>query len=125
MAHVRRRLRSRFVKQQKRRKNLYRKLIKEGIGKKLAANTLYSNKGNWNLSYARTVEKVFSNEWFEKMGLKIVSTLGLSDWLPINKFREVNVKSRVRTCTHGSVRGWSSSGSSSSISCRTSPTNFF
>lgn len=85
-AHIRRRLRARFVKQQKRRRNLYHKLIKQGVGKKLTAKTVYSNKGVWNLSHTRAVEKAFSNEWFEKMGLKIVSNLGLEHWLPTNKW---------------------------------------
>lgn len=85
-AHIRRRLRARFVKQQKRRRNLYHKLIKQGVGKKLTAKTVYSNKGVWNLSHTRAVEKAFSNEWFEKMGLKIVSNLELNGWLPIDKW---------------------------------------
>lgn len=85
-AHIRRRLRARIVKQQKRRRNLYRKLIKQGVGKKLVAKTVYSNKGSWNLSHTRAVEKGFSNEWFERTGLKIVSNLGLNHWLPVNKW---------------------------------------
>jgi RNA-directed DNA polymerase len=83
-AHIRRRLRVRFVNQQKRRRNLYRKLIKQGVGKKMAAKTVYTNKGTWNLSHTRGVEKAYSNEWFVKAGLKIVSNLGLKHWMPIN-----------------------------------------
>jgi RNA-directed DNA polymerase len=85
-AHIRRRLRARFVKQQKRRRNLHHKLVKLGVGKKLVAKTVYSNKGNWNLSHTRAVEKAFSNKWFERAGLKIVSNLGLEHWLPVNKW---------------------------------------
>jgi RNA-directed DNA polymerase len=85
-AHIRRRLRSRFVSQQKRRRNLFRKLTKQGVEKKLVAKTVYSNKGNWNLSHTRAVEKAFSNKWFEQMGLKTISKLGLNHWLPINKW---------------------------------------
>ena len=85
-AHIRRRLRSRFVKQQKRRKNLHRKLVKLGAGKKLTAKTVYSNKGNWKLSHTRAVEKAFSNRWFERAGLKIMSNLELEHWLPVNKW---------------------------------------
>jgi RNA-directed DNA polymerase len=83
-AHIRRRIRARFVKQQKRRRNLYHKLIKQGVGKKIAAKTVYTNKGTWNLSHTRAVEKAFSNAWFVKAGLKIVSNLELSHWIPIN-----------------------------------------
>ena len=85
-AHIRRRLRARFVNQQKRRRNLYHKLIKQGVGKKMAAKTVYSNKGIWNLSHTRAVEKAYSNKWFVNAGLKIVSNLGLSHWMPINKW---------------------------------------
>ena len=83
-AHIRRRLRARFVNQQKRRRNLYHKLIKQGVGKKMAAKTVYTNKGTWNLSHTRAVEKAFSKEWFVKAGLKIISNLGLDHWMPIN-----------------------------------------
>jgi RNA-directed DNA polymerase len=85
-AHIRRRLRARFVRQQKRRRNLYRKLVKQGVGKNMAAKTVYTNKGTWNLSHTRAVEKAFSNGWFVKMGLKIISNLELSHWEPIDKW---------------------------------------
>jgi len=85
-AHIRRRLRARFVKQQKRRRHLYRKLVKLGSGKKLVAKTVYSNKGTWNLSHTRAVEKAYSNEWFARKGLEIVSNRCLEHWLPVNKW---------------------------------------
>jgi len=85
-AHIRRRLRARFIKQQKQRRNLYHKLVKLGVGKKLVAKTVYSNKGDWNLSHTRAVEKAFSNKWFERAGLKIVSNLGLEHWLPLDEW---------------------------------------
>jgi len=85
-AHIRRRLRARFIKQQKQRRNLYHKLVKLGVGKKLVAKTVYSNKGDWNLSHTRTLEKAFSTKWFERAGLKIVSNLGLEHWLPLNEW---------------------------------------
>lgn len=85
-AHIRRRLRTRFVKQQKYRKNLYKKLVKLGAEEKLTAKTVYSNKGCWNLSHTRVIEKVFSNKWFAKAGLIIVSNLRLEHWLPIDKW---------------------------------------
>ena len=88
-AHIRRRLRARFVNQQKRRRNLYHKLIKQGVGKKMAAKTVYTNKGTWNLSHTRALEKAFSNEWFVKKGLKIISNLGLDHWMPINTWAKL------------------------------------
>jgi group II intron reverse transcriptase/maturase len=83
-AHIRRRLRARFVNQQKRRRNLHRKLIKQGVAKNLAKKTVYTNKRTWKLSHTRAVEKAFSNEWFVKAGLEIVSNLKLSHWMPVN-----------------------------------------
>jgi RNA-directed DNA polymerase len=85
-AHIRRRLRARFIKQQKRRRNLFRKLVKQGTGKKLAAKTVFSNRGIWNLSHTRAVEIGFSNLWFKEAGQKILSTLGLEHWCPLNKW---------------------------------------
>ena len=85
-AHIRRRLRARFVKQQKSRRNLARKLIKQGADRKTAMKTVYSNKKTWKLSHTRMVEKAFSNNWFERAGLKIISNLKLSHWEPVNKW---------------------------------------
>jgi hypothetical protein len=42
-AHIRRRLKSRIVDQQKRKKHLYRKLIKRGVSRKQAGNAIFSN----------------------------------------------------------------------------------
>jgi RNA-directed DNA polymerase len=85
-AHIRRRLRARLVKQQKRRKNLVKKLIKQGVDKKLAAKTGYSNRGTWYLSHTRAVEKAFSNKWFKRQGMKGFSKLGLEHWFSIDKW---------------------------------------
>jgi RNA-directed DNA polymerase len=81
-AHIRRRLRARLVKQQKRRKNLVVKLIKQGVDKNLAVKTVHSNKRTWHLSHTRAVERAFSNQWFERSGLRSYSKLGLEHWLP-------------------------------------------
>jgi group II intron reverse transcriptase/maturase len=86
-AHVRRRLRARIAKQQKKRRNLYRKLTKQGVNKKHAARTVYSNKGIWNLSHTRAVEIAFPNRWFKDVvGQKIFSNLGLTHWHPVKEW---------------------------------------
>jgi RNA-directed DNA polymerase len=85
-AHIRRRLRARIVRQQKRRRNLYHKLVKQEVEKKMAAKAAYTNKGTWKLSHMRAVEKAFPNAWFVKAGLKIYSNLELDNWLPIDKW---------------------------------------
>ena len=43
-AHIRRRLRSRLVSQQKRKQHLYRKLMKRGVPSRQAATAAFSNK---------------------------------------------------------------------------------
>lgn len=85
-AHIRRRLRARLVKQQKKRRYLFKKLVKLGTGKKLAAKTVYSNKGTWKLSHTRAVEKAYSNEWFSRLGQVIFSNLQLEYWFPVDKW---------------------------------------
>ncbi len=50
-AHLRRRLRSRIVGQQKRRRHLFKKLIKRKVSRRLSASTVFSNKGRWVLSH--------------------------------------------------------------------------
>lgn len=45
-AHIRRRLRSRIIGQQKKRRHLFNKLIKRGISRRQAA-TIFTNKGRW------------------------------------------------------------------------------
>ena len=51
-AHIRRRLRARLVSQQKRRKHLYRTLVKRGTSRPLAAKAAFSNHDRWPLSRA-------------------------------------------------------------------------
>ena len=76
-AHIRRRQRARIVRQQKRRKHLYRKLIKLGVTR-TQAREAYSNKAAWALSRTRAVERAYSNRWFaERMEQKIFSDKGL------------------------------------------------
>ena len=46
-AHIRRRLRSRLVDQQKSKRNLFRTLVKRGVPRRQAAGAVFSNKGRW------------------------------------------------------------------------------
>jgi len=80
-AHVRRRLRSRLVDQQKRRRNLFRKLRSLGVPKKSAKETAYSNRRRWALSHTWAVEKAYPNRWFiEEKGLQIRSNEQKYNW---------------------------------------------
>ncbi len=63
-AHIRRRLRARLIHQQKRKKYLYRALVKRGVSRKAAAETVFSNQKSWALSKTRAVTKAYPNSWF-------------------------------------------------------------
>ena len=86
-AHARRRLRARLVKQQKRSRFLYRKLFKLGVNRRLAAKTVYSNRGPWSMSHTRALEQAYSNRWFkERIGQHILSDRKLEHWFPVTKW---------------------------------------
>ena len=86
-AHIRRRLRSRLVDQQKSKRNLFRKLVKRGIPRRMAVNTVFSNRKRWALSKTIAVSKAYSNHWFiHVMGLKIRSDKKLSHWFVPSKY---------------------------------------
>jgi RNA-directed DNA polymerase len=80
-AHIRRRLRARIVSQQKKKRNLVAKLIKRGVAKKQAANTVYTNRKTWALSHTKAVEKAFPNRWFsDTLNQIIVSDKKMDHW---------------------------------------------
>lgn len=84
-AHIRRRLRARIISQQKKKRNLVAKLIKRGVAKKQAANTVYTNRKTWVLSHTKAVEKAFSNRWFsDTLNLIIVSDKKLEHWFDVD-----------------------------------------
>jgi RNA-directed DNA polymerase len=86
-AHMRRRMRARLVYQQKSKRNLFKKLVKQNVNCFLAAKTAYSNKGKWVLSHSPAVERAFPNVWFiEKMGLKSRTDRILPHWFDIRKW---------------------------------------
>lgn len=88
-AHVRRRLRSRFVDQQKRRRHLFRKLRKRGVSWGLA-RTVFSNNGRWVLSNTFAVTKGYPVRWFTDVaGQWIRSTDRQKGWFPINQWIKV------------------------------------
>ena len=88
--HIRRRLRSRLVDQQKHKRNLFKKLVKRKVPRPLAAKTVYSNKGRWALSQTRAVEMAYPNRWFiEEMGLKIRSNEYHYRWFSLDQWIKV------------------------------------
>lgn len=88
-AHVRRRLRSRFVDQQKKRRHLFRNLIKRGVSRGLA-RTVFSNNGRWVLSNTFAVTRGYPVRWFTDVaGQWIRSTDRQKGWFPLDQWIKV------------------------------------
>jgi len=86
-AHIRRRLRSRLVHQQKRKKHLYRKLVKRGVPRKQAAKAVFANDKRWSLSNARAVTRAYPNSWFiNLLGQEIRSDRKLEHWFDVSQW---------------------------------------
>ena len=84
-AHIRRRLRSRLVSQQKRKQHLYRKLVKRGVPKWQAAKAVFTNAKRWALSNTRAVTRAYPNNWFiNMMGQVIRSDRQLEHWFDVS-----------------------------------------
>lgn len=84
-AHIRRRLRSRLVDQQKSKRNLHRKLIKRGVSRRQSANAVFSNRKRWALSHTFAVEKAYPVGWFiGEMGQAIRSDRQLPHWFELH-----------------------------------------
>jgi len=86
-AHIRRRLRSRLVSQQKRKQHLYRNLVKRGVPRKQASKTVFSNNKRWVLSNARAVTRAYPNSWFINLkGQEIRSDRKLAHWFEVSQW---------------------------------------
>jgi RNA-directed DNA polymerase len=86
-AHIRRRLRSRLVSQQKRKQHLYRNLVKRGVPRKQASKAVFSNNKRWVLSNARAVTRAYPNSWFINMkGQEIRSDRKLAHWFEVSQW---------------------------------------
>ena len=86
-AHIRRRLRSRIVDQQKRKRHLFRKLVKRGVSRKHAANAVFSNNKRWVLSNARAMTKAYPNSWFiNEKGQEIRSNRRMEHWFEVSQW---------------------------------------
>lgn len=79
--HIRRRLRSQLIGEQKRKRHLCSKLQKLGVSKKFS-KSIYKYQGRWVLSHSSAVERGYSNKWFEKMGFRTKSNLNRKQWTP-------------------------------------------
>ncbi len=85
-AHLRRRIRSQIVGQQKRGRPFFLKLRRLGVPFK-AAKIVLSPHGRWFLSHSRALECAYSNGWFiNRLGQKIRSNQKLEHWFGIKKW---------------------------------------
>ncbi len=86
-AHIRRRLRSRLVDQQKSKRNLFRKLIKRGVPRRQAARAVFSNKARWALSNTFAVTRAYPVGWFVgELGQAIRSNQQLPHWFDVDRW---------------------------------------
>lgn len=86
-AHIRRRLRSRLVYQQKRKRHLYRNLINRGVSRGHAAKTVFSNNKRWALSNSFAVTKAYPNSWFINVKRQeIRSNRELEHWFEVSEW---------------------------------------
>lgn len=87
-AHIRRRLRSRIIGEKKKRKYLYRDLVKKGVSRGVAAKAVYQgNKGRWKMSHTKAIEIAYPNRWFiDKMGQKIRSDRKMNHWFDLKEW---------------------------------------
>ncbi len=84
-AHVRRRLRSRIIDQQKSRRNLYRKLKKRGVSHNPVVKAVFSNKKRWALSHSWAVDRAYTNPWFiDEVGQFVRSHAKLRHWFDLS-----------------------------------------
>lgn len=84
-AHIRRRLRSRLVDQQKSQRHLFRKLVQRGVRPCYAA-VAYSHRKRWALSKTVAVSKAYPNRWFIQQGQFIRSDHRLAHWFDVSQW---------------------------------------
>jgi group II intron reverse transcriptase/maturase len=86
-AHLRRRLRSRLVDQQKSRRNLFRKLVKRGVPRRQAGKAVFSHQRRWALSHTFAMTRAYPVGWFiGTMGQAIRSDKQLPHWFDVSQW---------------------------------------
>lgn len=85
-AHVRRRLRSRIIDQQKSRRNLFNKLRKRGVSRRMAT-AVFTNNKRWSISHCRAVERAYPNCYFiEELKQFIRSAQAQEHWFDLRRW---------------------------------------
>lgn len=79
-AHFRRRLRAQMIKDHKRRKFIYRKLLRRGVRKQTAKRMAFSNNKVWAMSRMPAAHIAWPNSYFKQMGMYLHSDKELHHW---------------------------------------------
>jgi group II intron reverse transcriptase/maturase len=82
-SRIRRRFRAQIVSNQKRKRHLLNKLIKQGVSKSVAYGSIYKNRKTWELSHCAAVDKAWNNRWFREQGLYSALRTRLPHWQPL------------------------------------------
>ncbi len=83
-------LRASIVDQQKRRRHLYKKLVKRGVPRDHAAKTVQSNPGRWALSWTKALHMAYPNRWIsDVLGQRLKSNAMLKHWLGVRRWIRV------------------------------------
>lgn len=82
-AHIRRRLRARFIRDQKRARTLFKKFLQLGVPRKLAAYTARGPTNVWRKSHSRAAHRAWPVAWFVRRGMLIRSTEAQPHWFPL------------------------------------------
>lgn len=89
-AHIRRRLRSRIVGQQKRKRHLALRLLARGVSLRQVNRTVYTNRDRWFLSRTKALEIGYPNSWFiNTLGQKIMSDQKLAHWFAVRRWIKI------------------------------------
>ena len=87
--HLRRRLRTRLIRNMKRKRNIAIQFRKKGVSNRSISKTVFANNNWWKLSYTSAAHKAFSNEWFSKQGLYTRSGEKLKHWFAVEEWIKI------------------------------------
>jgi len=77
---------SRLIDQQKSKRNLFRKLVKRGVTRRMASK-VYSNNKRWSLSNAMAVTRAYPNKYFiNTLGQFIRSDKRRPHWFEVKRW---------------------------------------
>lgn len=88
-AHIRRRLRALLVRQKKRRRHLYRYLLRRGISPGMAHKSAYVIRGHWKRSASFGVQKAYGNAWFAERLVNL--RLRWQDFHPVGAMKQLEL----------------------------------